>query len=120
MKTQIDTHKAICRNCGHSSEFHNQEKSVIVAQAFICSDCSVCKNDIEAAYKKHFGPDKQQVDVHQKKLALEQEITRLVYDFEQDTGQTVVSGEIKCQQKVREGGVGSVMAHETRLELGIL
>lgn len=59
-----------------------------------------------------------QITKEQLKLALEQEITRLVYDFEQETNQTVVMGEIKCERVGR--GSGYVMAHETRLELGIL
>lgn len=71
----------------------------------------------ETAFASRQPKPQDQVDREQKKLALEQAITQLVYDFEAEIGQEVVIGTILCQRKAQ--GDGHVMAHETRIELGV-
>ena len=54
-----------------------------------------------------------QVDKERAKLALEQEITRLVYDFTQQTGAKIGYGSITY------GDVDGKTGYSTRLEIGI-
>lgn len=71
----------------------------------------------ETAFNSRLPKPQDQVNREQKKLACEQAITQLIYDLEADIGQEVVIGTILCQRKAQ--GNGHVMAHETRIELGV-
>lgn len=67
--------------------------------------------------EREFMTHISEVERTKLRLQTEQEITRLVYDLEEQVGQPIVIGTIKCERLNRGGK--EVMGHETRLDFGI-